>query len=186
MSTIQEVYISYLVIGVTGAKVCSACGSESIINDAGECISECLDSDSYLASYKDGKGCRKCATDSGMVVNSGANGCVCRAGYVDRKGYCVDSSGKPFQSEDFNNNFGPTTGFSQTEAFSAPPIQQQQQQQNVNANANKVSQSQPSSAQSNSIVSTSTTIKYNTVNTTDSNAGKQTNANIIVTTVTPI
>ncbi len=69
-----------------------------------------------------------------MVVNNNNSGCVCRAGYTDRKGYCVDSDGKPFKHDDFANNFAPVTGFSQG-GWASPPqstVQQQQQQQSTN------------------------------------------------------
>lgn len=45
-----------------------------------------------MVGYKDGgKGCRVCPAEYNMVVNQGRNGCVCRSGYVEKKGYCVDN-----------------------------------------------------------------------------------------------
>lgn len=57
-------------------------------------------SNTYLVTYRDGgKGYRECPSQYNFVVNSAGNACVCKFGFVEQNGFCVENPNSQNQNQ---------------------------------------------------------------------------------------
>lgn len=91
LRSFNELYLSYIIIGVTPSACCSACSNRIVAQS--DCVAACP-ANTYAVTFKDGaQGCRTCPDQYNFEVNSAGTGCTCRSGFAEQNGICIAQPG---------------------------------------------------------------------------------------------